>query len=1242
MDSKPQQGITKSSEKHKMDNDDHGNELSEMADKDGLFKVDTGLIPQALLGDQASELVGLGLSVFNQDEFEEGVMKQVDQAMAKEELERLKRILQKELKSIEEDMKLVESDLEHISKAEMTVEQQNATAREIHHRQQAIRKQKETRRSHLKTLQVRQKMALAKMKNIEEAERGDPDIEEEEQGSADHPFCGLNGQPQKESARDRMIRLGEMTPFGTVLHGATAKGESSGSKLSAFEQFLLDKQKNFRIKDKKPLKKNSLSSSQHRHHSKKSSDKASSSSSSTQPFSIFHKKDKKANIEQVDNVQKVFQRKRSYPVAPDLSEDGEIRDENCDKDKQILENSDSDYEPECTDNDDSEGEKRQRKVRGKQLLKKTNAVYRPSDDEDEPVSKRKPDRSIAREKDDADENYYQRRLRIQQQRKEQDDSGDEEFEGGLIVPGKLWKKLYKYQKTGVRWLWELHMQQAGGIIGDEMGLGKTIQMIAFLAAMKESRLHSKDFPYVGLGPVVIVCPTTVMHQWVREFHTWWPDFRVAILHSSGSYTGSEAQLVRNIVKSNGVLVTSFNTLVIQQDILLPYNWHYIVLDEGHKIRNPDAQITLCCKQFRTPHRLILSGSPIQNNLKELWSLFDFVFPGKLGTLPDFMAHFSIPIVQGGYANATQVQILFCRLTDEQREVYKEYLDSRECHAILAGKFQMLDIIESFIQERNYTYLRMDGSTSISSRQPLVLQYNKDPSIYIFLLTTRVGGLGVNLTGANRVIIYDPDWNPSTDMQARERAWRIGQTRQVTIYRLLTSGTIEEKIYHRQIFKQFLTNRVLKDPKQRRFFKSNDIYELFTLGEKDEHRTETSAIFAGTGSDVKMPRRLAVPPIPTPKLLKPNRFDEMKKQSKLEDDFYTSSLDNSEVEKMRELARKLSRKMEEEKLQKLKSTEIGTQSHPDSSATSEQFVGSARKTRREESSLLSSRHPFGKDCKKRKKDAKFEGQRIPHLVKSCEYKSQAANEQGQEDALSKHQDDYVLRRLFKKTGIQAVMKHDKIVDSSHADYALVEAEATKVAREAVAALRRSRAMCMPAVSGVPTWTGQHGGPLSKPRFGQKKNGQLVPKAEETTKPSANPTKPAGELSSKKSLDKSSLFDGSQAGGILLGAEQEAMSSSELLTCMHKRKQFGAQPDASMDNMPSSSISRDDQELLEDLRNFIAFMSDINGQATTHELLTNFGPRLPPSDSAKFKAMLVQICNFNKVDGLGIWRLKQEFR
>ena len=125
------------------------------------------------------------------------------------------------------------------------------------------------------------------------------------------------------------------------------------------------------------------------------------------------------------------------------------------------------------------------------------------------------------------------------------------------------------------------------------------------------------------------------------------------------------------------------------------------------------------------------------------------------------------------------------------------------------------------------------------------------------MTTRVGGVGVNLTGANRVLIFDPDWNPSTDIQARERAWRIGQTRNVTIYRLLTSGTIEEKIYHRQIFKQFLTNRVLQDPKQRRFFKSNDLHELFRYDDNDNdddnnhERTETSILLAGTNSEINL-------------------------------------------------------------------------------------------------------------------------------------------------------------------------------------------------------------------------------------------------------------------------------------------------------------------------------------------------------------------------------------------------------
>ena len=120
--------------------------------------------------------------------------------------------------------------------------------------------------------------------------------------------------------------------------------------------------------------------------------------------------------------------------------------------------------------------------------------------------------------------------------------------------------------------------------------------------------------------------------------------------------------------------------------------------------------------------------------------------------------------------------------------------------------QTLDMLERMVRDAHYAYLRMDGASSVASRPKLVSRFNEDSSLFVFLLTTRVGGLGLNLTGANRVVIFDPDWNPSTDLQARERAWRIGQDREVSVFRLVTSGTVEEKIYQRQIFKQYLTNR----------------------------------------------------------------------------------------------------------------------------------------------------------------------------------------------------------------------------------------------------------------------------------------------------------------------------------------------------------------------------------------------------------------------------------------------------
>jgi DNA excision repair protein ERCC-6 len=177
---------------------------------------------------------------------------------------------------------------------------------------------------------------------------------------------------------------------------------------------------------------------------------------------------------------------------------------------------------------------------------------------------------------------------------------------------------------------------------------------------------------------------------------------------------------------------------------------------------------------------------------------------------------------------------------------------------------MLDIMEDFVKGMDgFNYRRMDGNTSIKDRQDLVDEFNNNPDLHVFLLTTKVGGLGVNLTGANRVIIYDPDWNPSTDIQARERAWRLGQKREVEIYRLMTAGTIEEKIYHRQIFKQFLTNKILRDPKQRQTFQLKDLHDLFTLGGTEDGQTETGNIFKGTevklsGADDKVGEDVAEP------------------------------------------------------------------------------------------------------------------------------------------------------------------------------------------------------------------------------------------------------------------------------------------------------------------------------------------------------------------------------------------------
>ncbi|KAF2457897.1 SNF2 family N-terminal domain-containing protein [Lineolata rhizophorae] len=547
------------------------------------------------------------------------------------------------------------------------------------------------------------------------------------------------------------------------------------------------------------------------------------------------------------------------------------------------------------------------------------------------------------------------------------DGDDSEFR----IPGDIFPALFDYQKTGVKWLRELYQQSVGGIVGDEMGLGKTIQVISFLAGLHHSGMLN--------GPCIVVAPATVLSNWANEFHRWWPPLRVSILHSSGSGmldVGKESRyeneleleeesngkrppkgfkaakgIVDRVKQKGHVLITTYTGLQTYEKLFVETQWQYAVLDEGHKIRNPNAAITVYAKELQTHNRIILSGTPIQNNLTELWSLFDFIYPMLLGTLVTFRTQFETPIKRGGYANASNLEVetaarcaetlkdaispyllqrfkvdvaadlpkktekvLFCRLTLPQRKEYEKFLTSDQMQRVYSGKLDQLvaidalrkisnhpdladykflakkpgydygagnksgkmqvvkalitqwrkeghktllfsqhritlDILENYMKKQQVEYRRMDGSTSIKSRQGLINEFNRDPKIEVFLLTTKVGGLGVNLTGADRVIIFDPDWNPSTDTQARERSWRLGQKRDVEIYRLMSAGTIEEKIYHRQIYKSFLSNKILKDPTQKQAFQYHDLHDLFTLGDAETPSTETSRIFQG--SDVEL-------------------------------------------------------------------------------------------------------------------------------------------------------------------------------------------------------------------------------------------------------------------------------------------------------------------------------------------------------------------------------------------------------
>uniref|UniRef100_A0A8D2ZTL3 DNA excision repair protein ERCC-6 n=1 Tax=Scophthalmus maximus TaxID=52904 RepID=A0A8D2ZTL3_SCOMX len=1306
-----------------------------------LLQIDRQRIRAAFASSGADELEGLGVAVYDQDVLEQGVLQQVDEAIQEASQAAAKAEAEKEYQSVLDDVRSVTSSLKHINKIIEQLSPYAASSKDISRKVESVKRQKENKEKQLKKVRAKQKRLQAILGG-EDTQRVEAELLAEDDGEEAGPSTlGSMLMPAQETEWEELIRTGHMTPFGTRIPQKEVKKEPRKLMLaedSAFDQYLTDQAKLATERKRVPLLKKKRQSGL-------SPDKQ-AGVKTNRTVSPKDKKLKKRIRKLQISALKVHPKARpkAVPQLPKSKRKHQTEGEESQSDGSEYLPTDETIDPDQEDreameegfgeDDDDEDEdyelkpyKRKTEGRARKKAKKkedSGEEYCPESSEEEEDGEK--NGKLKTFKDDGDVDYYRQRirrwkrqrLREREEKRERGeeltDDSDAEFDEGFKVPGFLWKKLYKYQQTGVRWLWELHCQQAGGILGDEMGLGKTIQVISFLAGLSYSKLRTRgcNYRYVGLGPTVIVCPATVMHQWVKEFHTWWPPFRVAVLHETGSFTSSKERLIPEIASCHGILITSYSAVRNLQDALQRYDWHYIILDEGHKIRNPNAGVTTACKQFRTPHRFILSGSPMQNNLKELWSLFDFVFPGKLGMLPVFMEQFSVPITMGGYSNASPVQVqtafkcacvlrdtinpyllrrmkadvkanlslpdkneqvLFCKLTEDQRQVYQGFLDSKEVYQILNGDMQvfsglialrkmcnhpdlfsggprilrgipedqlteeeqfgfwkrsgklivvesllrlwfkqshrvllfsqsrqMLHILEVFVRENNYSYLKMDGTTPIASRQPLVARYNEDKSIFIFLLTTKVGGLGVNLTGANRVIIYDPDWNPSTDTQARERAWRIGQKQQVTIYRLLTAGTIEEKIYHRQIFKQFLTNRVLKDPKQRRFFKSNDIYELFTLSDPDGAQgTETSAIFAGTGSDVKAPKK----------------HDRLRPPHMLNRGRHPNISTNTQHTEEK------SRDCDAAEPAGNNSTSSHRHRRKDSALTSPQ---KHREKRKHCDSADSDKRAHRK--RKHSQGARFEGQRISHLVKKRSF-NKAENEDNETED-EKKSDDYVLAKLFKKSGIHSVMQHDTIMEASNPDYVLVEAEANRVAKDALKALKVSRQQCRLPYNRPPP-------PPARKRFGQKKNSLLVAPSSLSKKPGAG-----------------AHFSGEGAEG---NSNSTPLSSSSLLVKMKARNHLsmpsGQREEAGEDEDGSGAPVRgsppppptEHDELLVDVRNFIAFQATVDGQATTQEVLGYFKPRLTKQQAPVFRELLRSVCDFHRTSGQdGIWKLKEHFR
>ncbi|CAH8356594.1 unnamed protein product [Eruca vesicaria subsp. sativa] len=461
-------------------------------------------------------------------------------------------------------------------------------------------------------------------------------------------------------------------------------------------------------------------------------------------------------------------------------------------------------------------------------------------------------------------------------------------------------ELRSYQIEGLQWMVSLFNNNLNGILADEMGLGKTIQTISLIAYLLENKNVT--------GPYLIVAPKAVLPNWVNEFATWVPSIAAFL------YDGrlEERKAIREKIGGEGkfnVLITHYDLIMRDKAFLKKIDWYYMIVDEGHRLKNHESALAkTLLKGYRIKRRLLLTGTPIQNSLQELWSLLNFLLPHIFNSVQNFEEWFNAPFadrvslsdeeelliihrlhhvirpfilrrkkdeVEKLLPGKTQV-ILKCDMSAWQKVYYKQVTDMgrvgiqtgsgkskslqnltmqlRKCcnHPYLfverdynmckkpdeiiraSGKFELLDrllpklhkaghrvllfsqmtrlidVLEIYLKLNDFKFLRLDGTTKTDQRGLLLKQFNEPDSPYfMFLLSTRAGGLGLNLQSADTVIIFDSDWNPQMDQQAEDRAHRIGQKKEVRVFVLVSVGSVEEVILERAKQKMGIDAKVIQ-------------------------------------------------------------------------------------------------------------------------------------------------------------------------------------------------------------------------------------------------------------------------------------------------------------------------------------------------------------------------------------------------------------------------------------------------